>query len=70
MKICQQTPSVKRTLSFNLLSNTEPHSLKTVFTLSLSNLKILFLDFDNEVLERKVDPKWKVRLGAKVIGNG
>ena len=68
-KICRQNPSVRRTLSFNLPSNTEPHSLKTVFTIPLSDLKTLLLNFDNEVLERKVDTKWKVRLGAKLIGN-
>ena len=65
----RQTLSVRRTFSFNLLSNTEPHSLKSVFTLSLSDLKILLVDFDNEVFERKVDTKWKVRLSAKLIGN-
>ena len=68
-KICRQTPSVRRTLPFNLLSNTEPQSLKIVLTLSLSDLKILFLEFDKEVLESKDDTKWKVSSSAKFIGN-
>ena len=31
--------------------------------------EILFLDFDNEVRERKVDRKGKIRLSAKLISN-